>query len=45
MLDTMYDLPSFDGVQEVVINGEVVSGDAKPLLIYAEREAAADKAS
>jgi len=45
LLDTMYDLPSFDGVQEVVINGEVVSGDAKPLLIYAEREAAADKAS
>ncbi len=45
LLNTMYDLPSFDGVQEVVINGEVVSGDAKPLLIYAEREAAADKAS
>jgi len=45
LLDTMYDLPSFDGVQEVVINGEVVSGEAKPLLIYAEREAAADKAS
>jgi ATP-dependent Clp protease ATP-binding subunit ClpX len=45
LLDTMYDLPSFDGVEEVVINGEVVSGEAKPLLIYAEREAAADKAS
>ena len=45
LLDTMYDLPSYDGVEEVVINGEVVSGEAKPLLIYAEREAAADKAS
>ena len=45
LLDTMYDLPSFEGVEEVVINGEVVSGDAKPLLIYAERESKTDKAS
>ncbi len=45
LLDTMYDLPSYEGVQEVVINGEVVSGEAKPLLIYAERKKASDKAS
>ena len=45
LLDTMYDLPSFDGVQEVVINAEVVSGEAQPLLIYAKRKAKADKAS
>ena len=45
LLDTMYDLPSFDGVEEVVINAEVVSGEAKPLLIYAKRTAKADKAS
>ena len=45
LLDTMYDLPSFDGVEEVVINAEVVQGEAKPLLIYAKRKAKADKAS
>ena len=40
LLDSMYDLPSYEGVQEVVINAEVVEGDgeAKPLLIYAEGE-------
>ena len=27
-----------NGVQEVVISREVVDGDAKPLLIYADRE-------
>ncbi len=45
LLDTMYDLPSFEGVREVVINGEVVAGQAQPLLIYAERKKASDKAS
>jgi ATP-dependent Clp protease ATP-binding subunit ClpX len=38
LLDTMFDLPSMNGVQEVVISNEVVDGDAKPLLIYADRE-------
>jgi ATP-dependent Clp protease ATP-binding subunit ClpX len=37
LLDTMFDLPSYRGVEEVVVNGEVVEGRAKPLLIYAER--------
>ena len=37
LLDTMYDLPSFDGVEEVAISGEVVDGQAKPLYIYADR--------
>lgn len=45
LLDTMYDLPTFEGVEEVVINGEVVIGSAKPLLIYAKQEKKADKAS
>ncbi len=40
LLDTMYDLPGMAGVEEVVISKEVVSGDAKPLLIYADREKA-----
>ncbi|MEE9271762.1 MAG: ATP-dependent Clp protease ATP-binding subunit ClpX [Robiginitomaculum sp.] len=45
LLDTMYDLPTFEGVEEVVINGEVVEGSAKPLLIYAKAKKKADKAS
>ncbi|MEA2849941.1 MAG: ATP-dependent Clp protease ATP-binding subunit ClpX, partial [Rhodospirillaceae bacterium] len=31
LLDTMYDLPSLDGVEEVVINREVIEGRAQPL--------------
>ncbi len=37
LLDTMYDLPGFEGVEEVAISGEVVDGGARPLLIYSER--------
>ena len=37
LLDTMFDLPGLDGVEEVVINREVVVDDAKPLFIYADR--------
>jgi ATP-dependent Clp protease ATP-binding subunit ClpX len=38
LLDTMYDLPGMTGVEEVVISRDVVEGDAKPLLIYSDRE-------
>jgi ATP-dependent Clp protease ATP-binding subunit ClpX len=34
----MYDLPSLEGVDEVVVNREVVEGRAQPLYIYAERK-------
>ncbi len=37
LLDTMFDLPSLEGVEEVVINGDVVETGVKPLFIYAER--------
>ncbi|HEY9080010.1 ATP-dependent Clp protease ATP-binding subunit ClpX [Magnetovibrio sp.] len=37
LLDTMFDLPGLDGVEEVVINREVVGEGAKPLFIYADR--------
>jgi ATP-dependent Clp protease ATP-binding subunit ClpX len=37
LLDTMFDLPQMTGVEEVVINREVIEGRAKPLLIYADR--------
>ena len=37
LLETMFDLPGLDGVQEVVISPEVVDGNARPLYIYSER--------
>ena len=38
LLDTMFDLPSEEGAEEVVINGEVVAGRAQPLYIYADQQ-------
>jgi len=37
LLETMFELPSLDGVEEIVINREVVEGRARPLHIYADR--------
>ena len=37
LLDTMFDLPGLDGVEQVVIGPEVVDGKARPLYIYSER--------
>jgi ATP-dependent Clp protease ATP-binding subunit ClpX len=37
LLETMFDLPSLEGVEEVVINREVAEEQAKPLYIYADR--------
>ncbi|OSQ48799.1 ATP-dependent Clp protease ATP-binding subunit ClpX [Thalassospira alkalitolerans] len=37
LLDTMFELPTMDSVEEIVINRDVVEGKAKPLLIHAER--------
>jgi ATP-dependent Clp protease ATP-binding subunit ClpX len=37
LLDTMFDLPSLEGVEEVVISRKVVEGTARPLYIYATR--------
>ena len=34
LLDTMYDLPSTEGVSKVVVDEAVVNGDARPYLIY-----------
>lgn len=36
LLDTMYDLPSMDDVEKVVINKAVIKGQKKPLLMYKE---------
>ncbi len=37
LLDSMFDLPNYDTVEEVVISREVVDGGATPLLIHADR--------
>jgi ATP-dependent Clp protease ATP-binding subunit ClpX len=34
MLNVMYDVPSQPGVRECIVNEEVISGAAEPLLIY-----------
>ncbi|MBL4741200.1 MAG: ATP-dependent Clp protease ATP-binding subunit ClpX [Sneathiella sp.] len=36
LLDPMYELPTLEGVEEIVINAEVVEGEGKPLYIYAD---------
>jgi len=38
LLDTMYDLPSMDGVTKVAIDAAVVDGESEPLLIYESQE-------
>ena len=37
LLDTMFELPEMEGVEEVVINKEVAHDGAQPLYIYADR--------
>jgi ATP-dependent Clp protease ATP-binding subunit ClpX len=37
LLDSMFDLPSLEGVEEIVINNKVVEGTSQPLYIYADR--------
>ena len=36
LLETMFELPGLDNVVEVVVNEEAISGDAEPLMIYAD---------
>ena len=38
LLDTMFDLPGLEGVEQVVVNAETIEGKAKPLYIYGERK-------
>ena len=37
LLESMYELPSMDQVEEIAISAEVVEGGAQPLQIYADR--------
>ena len=41
LLDPMFELPGDEQVQEIVVNDEVISGEAKPLYIYSEASAEA----
>jgi len=43
LLDTMFDLPGMESVEEVVVNEEAVTSDATPLMIFAD--AKKDKAT
>ncbi|MCB1397329.1 MAG: ATP-dependent Clp protease ATP-binding subunit ClpX, partial [Rhodobacteraceae bacterium] len=36
LLDTMFELPGMENVEEVVVNEEAVTSGAKPLMIYTE---------
>ena len=38
LLHTMFELPALEGVEEVVISGEVAEDNAKPLYIYSDRQ-------
>ena len=35
-MDVMYDLPSLQNVQRVVIDESTINGDGKPLMLYSE---------
>ena len=37
LLDTMYELPGMENVTKVVVDENAITGDAKPILIYADQ--------
>ena len=41
MLDTMYEIPSRQGLKEVVINEEVILRGEQPLIVYAKEASSA----
>ncbi len=45
LLETMFELPGMENVEEVVVNEEVIEGKAKPLVIYSDRAEAGATAS
>ena len=34
MLDTMYEIPSTEGIKEVVVSDKTITGNEKPLIVY-----------
>ncbi|MDB5702551.1 MAG: clpX, partial [Sphingomonadales bacterium] len=45
LLDTMFDLPSMDGVDEVMIENDVVAGTKEPLRVYSAKKEGAGEAA
>ncbi len=43
LLDTMFELPGIDGVNEIMVNSEVVQNNTKPLHIYEKQTKALNK--
>ena len=41
LMDTMFDLPTMDGVQKVVLDEHTIEENTKPLLVYREQKASA----
>ncbi len=39
LLDTMFDLPGMDGIDEVVVDKDVVGGTKEPVRVYADKHA------
>ena len=40
LLDTMFDLPSLEGVTKVVVDEQLINGEGPPLMIYSDQPAA-----
>ena len=38
LLETMFDLPELQSVEEVVISNEVIEGKSRPLYIYSDHK-------
>ena len=45
LLETMFELPTLTGVQEVVITADVVDGKARPLYTYSDKAEAREKSA
>ena len=43
LLETMFDLPSIEGVDEVILNKEVINGKTKPLMIYSKNSSSSEE--
>jgi ATP-dependent Clp protease ATP-binding subunit ClpX len=41
LMDTMFELPTMDGVQKVVLDEHTIEDHTKPLLVYREQKASA----
>ncbi|TAJ51682.1 MAG: ATP-dependent Clp protease ATP-binding subunit ClpX [Nevskiaceae bacterium] len=45
LIDTMYDLPSMQNVGKVVVDEAVAKGEAKPIIVYENKEVAAKQSA